>query len=42
MGEEGRRLIEGGLSWDHQAAKYIEVLRRSLEASARRGDRRGA
>jgi glycosyltransferase involved in cell wall biosynthesis len=38
MGAAGRRLIEESLAWDHQAAKYIDVLRRSLGLDARGGD----
>ena len=38
MGEAGRRLIEEGLSWDHQASKYVDVLRRLLDAHARSGE----
>jgi glycosyltransferase involved in cell wall biosynthesis len=38
MGEAGRRLIEEGLSWDHQASKYVDVLRRLLDSHARTGE----
>jgi glycosyltransferase involved in cell wall biosynthesis len=38
MGEAGRRLIEEGLSWDCQAAKYVDVFDRSLGVHAGRVD----